>query len=108
MLRGLCWVRWANITRVLWAVYTRSVVNFMWLGFVLTNLVVGSHGCFVRVGCGVSLTPLVQLHNALSDRYGLATEQISKEISGCQDPVKILRCCPSATLAKFCRGSTPG
>ena len=80
-------------------VYTRSVVGFMWLGFVLTNLVVGSHGCFVRVGCGVSLTPLVQLHNALSDRYGLATEQISKEISGCQDPVKILRCCPSATLA---------
>ena len=40
-------------------VYTRSVVGFMWLGFVLTNLVVGSHGCFVRVGCGVSLTPLV-------------------------------------------------
>ena len=36
------------------------------------------------------------------------SEQISKEISGCQDPVKILRCCPSATLAKFCRGSTPG
>jgi len=47
-------------------------------------------------------------HNALSDRYGLATEQICKQISGCQDPVKILRCCPSATLAKFCRGSTPG
>ena len=60
-------------------VYTRSVVGVMWLGFVLTNLVVGSHGCFVRVGCGVSLTPLVLLHNALSNRYGLACGGMSLE-----------------------------